>query len=228
VIQQRLGRTDHATGYQTQLRFNVYPSSSNYCNINHPPRPPPVVIEKLPTSSCIGTHGRLQLATLLARRDFRNGQIPAKFLQYQSEEEDEMQSSSTSDGEGSPRNQEPLLTQAVANSILVQPVMEPALFEANTRSTNKKLPEQISELDKMAAEVVSLRRQLRRQVGRLRDAVHTKKTTSLLEEGIDSITAERQLRQESGRGIRNMQSIYSLQQQVEETVDKKSNCILKY
>jgi len=210
VIQQWSGRTDHATGYQTQLRFNVHSSSSNYGNTNHPPRPPPVVIEKLP-SSCMSRHDRLQLAALLARRDFRNGQIPATFLHQQSEEE-ETQSSPTSDEEMRLDQDKPLLTpQADQSNIFVQPIMKPA----NTQSTTyNRPPEQLSELDKMAAEVVSLRRQLRRQVGRLRDTVHAKKTTSLLEEDIDSIAAERKLRQESGRGIRNMQSLYSLQQQV--------------
>ena len=217
VIQQRSGRTDHATGYQTQLCFNVHPSSSKYHNTNHPPRPPPVVIEKLP-ASCMSTHDRLQLAALLARRDFRNGQIPAIFLQKQSEEE-EMQNSPTSDEEMSldqDKNRGPLLTpQADQRNIFVQPIMKPALLRANTQSTTySRPPEQLSELDKMAAEVVSLRRQLRRQVGRLRDTVHAKKTTSLLEEDIDSIAAERKLRRETGRGIRNMQSLYSLQQQV--------------
>ena len=217
VTQQRSGRTDHATGYQTQLRFNVHPSCYNYPSTNNPPRPPPVIIEKLP-SSCMSTHDRLQLAALLARRDFRNGQIPANFLQQQSEEE-EMQSSSVSDGDSSPDQDEgqgPLLppkaTQTVAKNALMQ---APTPLEVNTCNTAyHKPPERLSELDRMAAEVVSLRRQLRRQVGQLRDAVHTKKTNLLVEEDIDDITAERQLRQEGGRGIRNMQSLYSLQQQV--------------
>jgi len=210
VTRQRWGRTDHATGYQTQLRFNMHPTPSN---ANHPPRPPPVIIEKLP-SSRMSTHDRLQLAALLAKRDFRNGQIPTEFLEQQSEEEVQ---SSTSDGESS-------LDQDEDQGPVFLPKAEPKTVQTMKKNipmvsvfgsvSNTKPPERLSELDKMASEVVSLRRQLRRQVGRLRDAVHAKKTNSLIEEDIDDAIAERQLRQEDGRGIRNMQSLYTLQQQV--------------
>lgn len=201
VIHPHIGREDHATGYQTQLQFNLYPSLQHGCDsiVNHPPRPPPVVIERLPPQP-MTTQDRLQMAALLARRDFRNGHIPAEFLSAeQSQNNSSSEESETSEAEEQ-----------------VTPVQSKPVQVVQSKSGSSrpdiKPQEEEDGIDKMASEVVSLRRQLRRQVSRLREAVHNRKTSKMPVEDEEDI--ERELRREDGRSLRNMQSLYTLQQQV--------------
>ena len=205
VRQLHTGRTDHATGYQTQLRFNLYPNLEHARHINHPPRPPPVVIERLPPQH-ISTHDKLEMAALLARRDFRNGRIPSEFL--------------STEQSGSSSSEEDEAGEVGRQVVSLQPKPEPKPVQVietvpPSISQTESLPNiksNESNIDKMASEVVSLRRQLRRQVSRLRDAVHDKKTSKISFEDEDDV--ERELRREDGRSLRNMQSLYTLQQQV--------------
>ena len=201
VVHPRNGREDHATGYQTQLQFNLYPSLQHACDIiNHPPRPPPVVIERLPPRPTT-TQDRLQMAALLARRDFRNGHIPEEFLSAE-------QSQSSSSSEESETSK----TEEYVAPVQPKPVQVVQSKPKNSRPDIKPQEEKEDGIDKMASEVVSLRRQLRRQVGRLREAVHNRKTSKMAVEDEEDI--ERELRREDGRSLRNMQSLYTLQQQV--------------
>lgn len=207
VIQKHTGRTDHATGYQTQLQFNLYPTLEHGHDsiVNHPPRPPPVVVERL-SSQHMSTHNRLEMAALIARRDFRSGRIPAEFLE-QSED-----NSSSQESEAFEATEQVVLEQPKAAQVVetVQSIVHPVLSEEAHPSV--KPQEKDSDIHKMASEIVSLRRQLRRQVSRLREAIQVRKTSKMAVEDEDDI--ERELRREDGRSIRNMQSLYALQQQV--------------
>ena len=208
-MQQHIGRTDHATGYQTQLQFNLYPSQEYGHNniINHPPRPPPVVIERL-GPRCMSTHDKLEVAALLARRDFRNGCLPTKISSAEQSESDSL----SEEGE----------TSEAEQVIPVQPqpkvvkVIETVHSDVPPEESHPRIRSQEGnpDIDKMASEIVSLRRQLHRQVSRLREAVHIKKTSRMTVDDEDDI--ERELRREDGRGVRSMQSLYTLQQQVSE------------
>lgn len=203
VIHRHSGRVDHATGYQTQLQFNLYPTMENANTIvNHPPRPPPVIIERL-SPQCMNTHDRLEMAALLARSDFRNGRIPAEFLSV----EDSGNDSSKEESKISKATEQPKTAQVVET---VQSKAPTLLSEES--HTDIKTKEKDLGIDKMASEVVSLRRQLRRQISRLREAVYARKTNKVAIENEDDV--ERELRREDGRSIRNMQSLYALQQQV--------------
>ena len=208
VMHTHTGRADHATGYQTQLQFNLYPTLQHgHDNIvNHPPRPSPVVIERLPPQH-MTTHDRLQMAALLARRDFRNGRVPAEFLSPEQSEN----SSSEEEGETSEAGEQVVVQPKPVQVVqTVQSNMPPVL--SGSSRPDIKSQEEDHGIDKMASEVVSLRRQLRRQVSRLREAVHDKKTSKVTVEDEEDI--ERELRREDGRSLRNMQSLYALQQQV--------------
>ena len=202
VRQLHTGRTDHATGYQTQLRFNLYPNLEHARNINHPPRPPPVVIERLPPQH-ISTQDKLEMAALLARRDFRNGRIPPKFL-------------STEQSESSSSSEEDEACEVGEKVVPLQPkpvqVIETAPSSIPLAKSLPDIKSKESDVEKMASEVVSLRRQLRRQVSRLRDAVLDKKASKISVKDEDDV--ERELRREDARSTRNMQSLYALQQQV--------------
>lgn len=206
VAQQHIGRTDHATGYQTQLQFNLYPTLEHgHSNIvNHPPRPAPVVIERL-APRCVSTHNRLEVAALVARRDFRNGHIPAHFLY--TEQSDDSSESEASETREPVVSVQPKATQVVET---VQSNVPPVLSEES--HTHISSQEKDPDIDKMASEVVSLRRQLHRQVSQLREAVHVRKTSKIVVDDEDDI--ERELHREDGRSIRNMQSLYALKQQV--------------
>lgn len=208
VMQQHIGRTDHATGYQTQLQFNLYPTQGHGHNniINHPPRPPPVVIERLSQPHSMSTHDKLEVAALLARRDFRNGYLPTNNSSTEQSESD----SSSEEGETSEAEQiVPVQSKVVKVVETVRSDVPPEESHPRIRSQERN-----PDIDKMASEIVSLRRQLRRQVSRLREAVHIKKTSRITVEDEDDI--EREQRREDGRGVRSMQSLYALQQQVSE------------
>lgn len=214
VMRHHTGRTDHATGYQTQLQFTLRPPTTKHTlstNVNHPPRPPPVVIERL-SPRHMNIHDRMEMAALLARRDFRNGCIPAEFLSAEQSEDD---SSSEESEEASEVREEqiiPMQPKAVQVVETVQSKVPPILSEES--HSHIKLQEKDSEIDKMASEVVSLRRQLRRQVSRLREAVCARKSNKGSVENEEDVDAEKELRREDGRSVRNMQSLYALQQQV--------------
>jgi len=157
----------------------------------------------------MNTHNKLEMATLLARSDFRNGRIPAEFLSV----EDSGNSSSEGESEISKAREQviplqPKTAQVVETDVEKVQSKVPTLSE----ETHIKTQEKDTGIDKMASEVVSLRRQLRRQVSRLREAVYARKTNKITVEDDDDI--ERELRREDGRSIRNMQSLYALQQQV--------------
>ena len=205
VIQQHIGRTEHATGYQTQLQFNLYPTQEHGHNsiVNHPPRPPPVVIERM-GPQCMSTHDKMEVAALLARRDFRNGRLPTKLL---SAEQSESGLSSEEDEASKAEQIIPVQPKIVKVAETVRSDVPPMENHPHIGSQEKS-----SDIDKMASEIVSLRRQLRRQVSRLREAVHIKKTSRMTVKDEDDI--ERELRREDGRGVRSMQSLYALQQQV--------------
>ena len=205
VTQQHIGRTDHATGYQTQLQFNLYPTQEHGHNsiINHPPRPLPVVIERM-GPQCMSTHNKMEVAALLARRDFRNGRLPTKLLSAEQSES----SLSSEENEFSEAEQIiPVQPKLVKVTETVCSDVPPVESQPRIGSQEKN-----SDIDKMASEIVSLRRQLRRQVSRLREAVHVKRTSRMTVKDEDDI--ERELRREDGRGVRSMQSLYALQQQV--------------
>lgn len=206
VAQQHIGRTDHATGYQTQLQFNLYPTLEHgHSNIvNHPPRPAPVVIERL-APHCVSTHNKLEVAALVARRDFRNGYIPAHFL-YTEQSENDSSESEVSEAREPVVSMQPKATQVVET---VQSTVPPVLSKKSCPHISSQ---EDPDIDKMASEVVSLRRQLHRQVSRLREAVHVRKTSKTVVEDEDDV--ERELHREDGRSIRNMQSLYALKQQV--------------
>ena len=219
VMHPHTGRAGHATGYQTQLQFNLYPTLEHVHDsiVNHPPRPPPVVIERLPPQH-MTTHERLEMAALLARRDFRNGRIPAELLSAEQSE-----NTSSEEGETPEAREEivPIQPQPVQVVQTAQSNVPPVL--SGNSCPHVKPQKDDHGIDKMASEVVSLRRQLRRQVSRLREAVHDRRTSKVTVEDEDDI--ERELRREDGRSLRNMQSLYALQQQVPKNIIRYSSML---